>query len=276
MAIVETALERAKQQRAQDPSHPPVTAFAPAHAASRRGEPELFVAPVALDFPGLQPDQMALSSHRILLAKEHASGVADAYRILRTRLLHQLQAHGWNSLAVTSAGPGEGKSLTSLNLALSVASERRRNVFLIDLDLRKPSLCRYLGVYPPTALGEYLSGDARVEDVFFSITNNLIVAGGLRQYQNSADLLGNERFVEMLAYIRKLDPNALIIADLPPLLSVADALVVAPKLSATVLVVAEGGTKREALTRAREILAGVTLAGIVLNRAKTAVHNYYG
>jgi protein-tyrosine kinase len=278
MTILETALERAKQLRAHQPAPAPQAQVQTAVPAARRRveDAEPIAAPVVFAFQRLEPDPGAVAANRVLLAPSNTlSGVADAYRILRTRLSHRLQSQGWNSLAVTSAGPSEGKSLTALNLSVSIASERKRNVFLLDLDLRKPSLCKYLGIYPQTTIGEYLSGEAKLEDVFFSIDANLMLASGLRQYHNSADLLGSERLLEMLAYIRNADPNALVIADLPPLLSIADALVVAPKLSATLLVVAESGTRREGLTRAREILAGVTLAGVVLNHAKTAIHSYY-
>jgi protein-tyrosine kinase len=148
---------------------------------------------------------------------------------------------------------------------------------LLDLDLRNPSLCQYLGVEPKKGVGDYLSGSADIEELFFSIgVENLSLVGGRSSHENSAELLGGERLNELLAYIGNIDRNALIIADLPPVLSVADALVVAPKLSATLLVVAEGRTSREGLDRATEILSGVTMAGIVLNHSREAVQSYYG
>ncbi|MGH9641794.1 MAG: CpsD/CapB family tyrosine-protein kinase, partial [Terriglobales bacterium] len=181
------------------------------------------------------------------------------------------------SLAVTSAGPDDGKSVTVLNLGLAIANEKKRNVFLLDLDLRNPSLCQYLGVQPRTGIGDYLAGLGGLEDLFFAVgSENLLLAGGHTSHENSSELLGGERLSELLAHIRTLDPNALIIADLPPLLSLADAMVVVPRLSATLLVVAEGKTRRDGLARALEVLTGVTMAGIVLNQSREAVQNYYG
>jgi Mrp family chromosome partitioning ATPase len=164
-----------------------------------------------------------------------------------------------------------------LNLGLAIANEKKRNVFLLDLDLRNPSLCQYLGVHPRTGVGDYLAGLGSLEDIFSAVgSENLILAGGYTSHENSSELLGGERLGDLLAYIRKLDPNALIIADLPPVLSVADAMVVAPKLSATLLVVAEGRTRRDGLARALEVLKAVTMAGVVLNQSLEAVQNYYG
>jgi Mrp family chromosome partitioning ATPase len=275
MTILE-ALEKAKllrqqQQQAQD---------SPAQAARRvrsAANPVTVQAAARLNYTVHVPDPVALRANRVLLTADvRPSAASDAYRILRTRLMHRIESNGWNSFAVTSAGPGEGKSLTVLNLGLAIASERRRNVYLLDLDLRNPSLCRYLGVRTDTGIGQYLAGDGTIENLFFSIgVDNLAVAGGMSTHENSAELLGSERLGELLDHIRQTDPGALILADLPPLLSVADALVVAPRMSATLLVVAEGRTRRDGLARALEVLSGVTLAGIALNHSSAAIQNYY-
>jgi Mrp family chromosome partitioning ATPase len=182
-----------------------------------------------------------------------------------------------SALGIVSAGPDEGKSVTAVNLALAFASEKRRNVFLLDLDLRNPSICRYLGVSPSVELGSCLAQVARAEDSLFRIgVDNLAVAGGVLSHDNSSELLGGAALPEMLAMIRKSDPHALIIADLPPLLQSADAMVIAPQLTTTLLVVGEGIARRENLNRAAEILQGMPLAGVVLNRSREAIEDYYG
>jgi len=274
MTIMEAALERAKKLREQQLG---TAAAAPPVRARRSSDSAPVAKPIQLNFPRLDPDPQVVRESRILIAPEFQhSAVSDAYRILRTRLMHRVDSHGWKSFAITSAGAREGKSVTVLNLGLSIASERRRNVFLLDLDLRNPSLCRYLGVRPRVGIGQYLLGEAPVEDIFYSIgVENLTLAGGLSSCENSAELLGGERFGLLLDHVTKADPSALIIADLPPLLSVADALVVAPKLSATLLVVAEGITRRNALARALDLLGNVTLAGIALNHSSAAVGQYH-
>jgi protein-tyrosine kinase len=272
MTVME-ALEKAKKLQ-QDRSR------SQAPAVPRPSlQPAAPAPPVPLHFPRLSVDQSACEANRVLFApdNDHHSVAFDAYRILRTRLGHRIAAEHWNSLAITSTGPGDGKSVTALNLSLAIANEGKRNVFLLDLDLRNPSLCSHLGVELAKGIGDYLAGSAKLEEIFFSIgVENLTLAGGRTSYKNSAELLGGERLRELIAGIDAMCPNALIIADLPPLINVADALVVAPRLSATLLVVAEGLTRREGLAHALEVLGGVTVAGVVLNHSREAVDKYYG
>jgi protein-tyrosine kinase len=177
---------------------------------------------------------------------------------------------------VTSAGAGEGKTVTSINLAFACAREKKRNVFLLDLDLRNPSVCRYMGVSPRTEIGSVLLGQASPGDALFGVgVDNLIVSGGLTSYENSSELLGGPGLSTLFDHILSIDPQALIIADLPPVLLAADTLVVTPRLSAVVLVVSEGLTRRVQLNRAVEVLSDVNIAGIILNKSRESVEDYY-
>jgi capsular exopolysaccharide synthesis family protein len=181
------------------------------------------------------------------------------------------------SIGILSVVAGEGKSLTSVNLALALARENKQNVFLLDLDLRNPTVCSKLGVAPHAEIGSFLSNAASPEEVFFTIgVDNLALAGGVTSHENSSELLGSGALTKLLESIKNLDPRALVLVDLPPLLVSADALVVAPHLTTTLLVVSEGMTRREHLQRASEVLAGVNVAGVVLNRSGEASKDYYG
>ena len=278
MTIME-AIERAKRLHAQ--KRDVQDADGSSRAVRRR---KLEVAPgtpiASLNFPRVDLDSEVCRQNRLLLPAHVGSDqirAADSYRILRTRLRSRLKTDRLPSIGLVSAGPDEGKSLTAINLALSFANEKRCNVFLIDLDLRNPSVCRYLGVAPPVDLGACLARTARPDEVFFTVgIDQLVVAGGLSSYENSSELLGGTRLTELIEYISSLDPNAMILVDLPPLLQSADAMVVAPHLTAMLLVVSDGITRREHLARANEILHGITVAGVVLNRSREAVENYYG
>jgi Mrp family chromosome partitioning ATPase len=280
MTILE-AIERAKRLREERAQH---ENRAPASEAPvvRRKAVEIKSHPVArLEFETVKIDPNVYEKNRVMMQREqgHAySAVLDSYRILRTRIWHRgVGTERWSSLGMVSAGPGEGKSLTALNLSLAFAREKKNNVFLLDLDLRNPCVCRYLGVTPRVGIGSALSGEAKPQDVFFGIgVENLILAGGVTSYENSSEMLGGDGLANLLAYINSIDPHALIMVDLPPLLISADALVVGPKLSAVLLVVAEGVTRRDQLDRAIEVLSGSTVAGIVLNRSRESVEDYYG
>jgi protein-tyrosine kinase len=280
MTILE-AIEKAKRMHAEKARDSGGQEYVDTAAPTRRRKLEVAPAPVAaLNFTRLSIDPAVYERNRVLISTQletsHARAV-DSYRILRTRLRSRLIAEQSTSFGIISAGPDEGKSLTAINLALSFANEKRRNVFLLDLDLRNPSLCRYLGVSPKVELGNCLAHVARPEDAFFSIgVDNLALAGGISSYDNSSELLGGSALAELLDYVRKLDPHALILVDLPPLLQSADAMVVAPHLTAMLLVVGEGVTRRDHLSRAAELLSGMTVAGVVLNRSREAVEDYYG
>jgi protein-tyrosine kinase len=280
MSILE-ALEKAKRMRAEKTRDADGKEAADAATPVRRRRLEVVPAPVAtLNYARASIDLAVCENNRVLIAAESRhpnSRVEDSYRILRTRLQHRFAAEKSATFGVISAGPGEGKSLTAINLALSFASEKRRNVFLLDLDLRSPRLCRYLGVSPPIEVGTCLAHTARPEEVFFTTEiDNLVMAGGVTSHGNSSELLGGSGLVELLEYIRTTDPYALVIVDMPPVLQSADAMVIAPHLTAMLLVVAEGLTRRDQLSRATEVLSGTTVAGVVLNRSREAIEHYYG
>ena len=160
--VIERALEKLKQAQAQKAgqAYAPVASSASASSAaslSRRRTRERADAPAPrkLAFPQLQVSPKLAEVNRVALPESRLAGnahVGAAYRMVRTRLLHTMTTNNWTTLAITSPEAGEGKSLTALNLALNVARDRTTSVFLIDLDMRNPSICRYLGVQPPQEL----------------------------------------------------------------------------------------------------------------------------
>lgn len=206
---------------------------------------------------------------------QHAS---PAYRMLRTRLLQRCRANNWSSIAITSPGPGEGKSLTALNLALTIARERNNEVFLMDLDMRNPSMCKYLGITPQVEVVDYFQGKANAADLFFSVgIECLNLAGSSSTAANASELLSTTRLSDLLTYIKSVSANPLVLLDLPPVVNTDDALVVAPSVDAVLLIVGEGRTNREELQRAFGLLSEYTVAGIVLNRALESMgSDYYG
>jgi capsular exopolysaccharide synthesis family protein len=199
--------------------------------------------------------------------------------MLRTRILHRARASGWQTVGLTSAAPQDGKSLTAVNLALSLARERNSVVVLLDLDMRNPSVCRTLGITPPNELRDFF--EYRVEtpdDLFMSIgIENLLIAGNITPAENSAELLASSRLEELFAFIRQSTTSPVILIDLPPVLSPEDTLVVAPRLDSLVLVASEGRTPRADLQKAGELLADFQVIGMVLNRSSETVQAYgYG
>lgn len=277
--VIERALEKMRQ--ATEGSKRPANRRATDRAARERA-PRPDPARPKPNFPQITPDSGLAEDNRVLLPTSRAmqdARVGASYRMLRTRLLHKMRSNNWSSLALTSPGAGEGKSLTALNLSLSVARERTFDVFLLDLDMRNPSICNYLGIRPHFELQRYFGGDGRPEDALFSIgVEGLAVAGNVTATDNASELLATGRLEELIEHIKTVSANPIILLDLPPVLVTDEALLVGPKVDATALIVAEGRTRRDSLLRAKQLLADFTFAGVILNRSRETFGSdgYYG
>lgn len=201
-----------------------------------------------------------------------------AYRMLRTRLLHRARTNNWTTIAVTSAGPNDGKTLTVINLALGLAREKSRDVVLLDMDMRNPSVCRALGVQPGYELRDYLEHGNDPQGLFFTVGNeNLLIAGSVTPTEHASELLAGSRFDDLMEIVKRGTVDPIVLIDLPPVLITDDALVVAPKIDAILVVASEGLTDRTDLTKALELLSEFPIAGVVLNRAaETAPDYHYG
>jgi protein-tyrosine kinase len=235
-----------------------------------------------LRFDALRYDAAVCSQHHVMVPETDErmlQAASPSYRIMRTRILQRCRISNWSTLAITSPGPGEGKSITALNLAISLAREGNYDVFLLDLDLRNPSMCRYLGVKPKHEITDLFRGEVAAQDLFFSLSgiDRLSLAGGTVATSEASELLATGYLEELLVCIASISNNPLTLIDLPPVVNTDDALIVAPRVDATVLVVSEGRTARAGLERAVGLLADYTVAGVVLNQAtESSGSEYYG
>jgi len=195
--------------------------------------------------------------------------------MLRTRLLHRARNSNWTTIAVTSAGPNDGKTLTVVNLALSLAREKSREIVLLDLDMRNPSVCRALGVYPGHELRDYLEHGQLIEKLFFTVgSENLLIAGSVTPTENASELLAGAIFDELIATLKRGTVDPIVLIDLPPILVTDDALVLAPRVDAVLVVASEGMTNRSELEKALHLLSEFPVAGVVLNRAAKSSPDY--
>jgi len=280
--VIERALEKLKKTNTEG-SDPLAAAMRHTATATRRREAARSDAPRVVKpiFPRLDYDPNTAALNRVLVPHSPVEDDAHAdaaYRMLRTRVLHRLRAKQWSTLAITSPGAGEGKSVTSINLAVNLARDNSCDVFLLDLDMRNPSICRYLGVRPPNELISYFAGQCEAQEALFSIgLENLAIAGSVAGTGNASELVANDRLEEMIDYIKSIAPNPVILIDLPPVLVTDEALLVAPRVDATLLVVSEGKTRRDSLQKANQLLADFAIAGVVLNRSGETVgkNTYY-
>jgi capsular exopolysaccharide synthesis family protein len=207
---------------------------------------------------------------RLLTSLSNTSTVAEAYRMVRTNLEFARSGRTNQTMLVTSALPGEGKSTTTANLALVLAQTGRR-VILVDADLRRPSQHRLFDVPNTVGLSTLFVMDEPVVEGFLRMTplDNLLVLPSGPLPPNPAELMSSSRMGQIIEMLKK--HAEIVLFDSPPLLGVADASALAPRLDGAVLVVDSGRTRAGVLTHAVEVLgrAQATLWGVVLNKLKT-------
>ena len=204
------------------------------------------------------------------------SRLAESYRSIRTALLLSSADNPVKTIAVTSALPGEGKSVSVANLAVTLA-QSGKTVLIVDADLRRPRQHRMFKVKNTFGLTTYLTDSVEIKDVIKSteIPNLFLVNAGPIP-PNPAELLGSDkmsRFIRMMS-----DESDFVLFDLPPMLEISDALVLGAKVDGVVLVIWGDRTSREALKKAREKLdlLKVRTLGVIINNVSVP-HNatYY-
>jgi Mrp family chromosome partitioning ATPase len=214
---------------------------------------------------------------RVMLGEKRDERAVSAYKMLRTRTLARMRQNDWHIIGVTSPGQGDGKSLTSLNLALSLAREQTLSVVLAELDLRRSSVCQHLGVDPVRGLPDFLEGKAKLESVLFrpAGTERIAVLPNTEIYENSSETLSSPLVADLIEQLRGDDKGRIVICDLPPYLVTDDVLAFTPLVDAFLIVVNEGSTPRDVLKKGLDILRDMPILGVVLNRSDEATSGYY-
>jgi capsular exopolysaccharide synthesis family protein len=150
------------------------------------------------------------------------SPVAEQYRILRTHLQQADKGNPPKVLAITSAIHGEGKSVTSVNLAITLAKElNKKSILLVDADLRRGSIARVLGLKPEKGFADILTGETSLEESLMSIgIDNLHILLSGHRPSNPAELIGSQKVKEFVSDVkRKYD---YVIFDCPPVIAITD------------------------------------------------------
>lgn len=199
----------------------------------------------------------------------HGGVVSDEVKLLRTQVLQRLEELGGNSLLVTSARPGEGKTFTAVNLAVSIAHEVSRTALLVDADIRKPSIHERFGLGNPAGLSDYLVAKAEVAQLLVNPglpRLTLLPAGN--SLDNSAELLGSPRMGDLVDELKHRYPDRVLVFDSPSLLTTADALVFSRQVDGVLLVVEAERTARADVARALELLGGCPIVGLVYNKSR--------
>ena len=210
-----------------------------------------------------------------LLSNGVPQNFSEAFKTVRTNVLFSSADEGMRSLVITSAGPGEGKSLVASNLAIAMAQAGQR-VLLIDADMRRPRVHEIFGGDQEPGLSNVLSGNAKTsEAVHKSTVTGLWLMNAGHIPPNPAELLASRRYTELIASLRTHFDWVLL--DTPPVMVVTDSSIVANQASGVVFVVGADNTSRQAARSAIEQLdaASAHVVGSVLNKVDLVRNPYY-
>lgn len=212
-------------------------------------------------------EKAVLRKNRVLTDHDPVA-IRECYQLLRTQVLQRFKEEHWKTLAVTSPGVGAGKTLTAINLAISMAKELAYTVVLVDANLRRPSLLQRLGLGALPGLSEYLTDLIPIEELLVRpyFLEDLIVLPGGRAVENSAEMLNSPKMERLVADLKASADKCIIVFDMPPVLTTAETLAFSPQVDAALLVIEDGVTKRADIVRAMDRLSTTNILGTVLNK----------
>jgi protein-tyrosine kinase len=279
VSFINKALEKAKSLHRQKVESGP----APSQAPPQAPVPDLDEVTGFVETPGeihytytrqMAVDMDSLRRNRLIVDGSDPTA-GEAYKLLRTQIMQRTEREGLNTLMVTGPRPHEGKTLTTINLAIAISQKVGQTVLLVDGDLRLPSVHRYLDLPLGPGLVDYLTSG-------YPITESLVHPEGLADLvvlpagnstSRSAELLSSPLMVDLVRELKHFYPDRYVLFDLPPLLY-ADPLAFAPLVDGIIVVVEAGSTPREEITRAMGMLKEFPLLGFVLNKIDPITLSY--
>ena len=205
-----------------------------------------------------------------LLLPGMVGAAAHSFKMLRTQVMQRMKSRGWNTLAVMSAAPDEGKTFVATNLAIAIAADPDSTALLVDLDLRAPRLHRRFGFEPDVGVENCLRGEAELSAALVNPEgySDLLLLPARGPVEHSSELLASGRARSLFRDIKERYTNRVVIYDLPPMLGSDDALTFAPQVDAVLVVVGDERTKREELMRCFELIREIPVVGTVLNGSR--------
>jgi protein-tyrosine kinase len=224
-----------------------------------------------VDFDYLQENHIVVGENYPLVAEE--------YKLLRTHILHKTKKDNLNTIMFAGPRPNEGKSLTTINLAISIAQEIDQTVLIVDGDLRSPSIHKYFGVSGRKGLVDFLKGGVPIPDLLIHPEGigELVILPGGKPAGDAAELIKSPQMVDLVHELKHCYHDRYVLFDLPPLLNFADAMAFAPLVDGIVLVVEVGRSSKEDIGKCLEMLKAFNVLGFVLNKVKNKEkeQNYY-
>jgi len=252
--------------------HLPALAVIPAVAPAARRKA------LAATSGALQKNGQASTNPELLMNVDGRSPLAESYRHLRTSVLLSTAGRAPKALLVTSSLPGEGKTTTAVNTALSLA-QTGASVVIVDADMRRPRLRGIFGLDATAGLSSILSSEMSDDEMAALVHHdpasdlNILTSGPIPP--NPAELLGSEQMRRLVLALQRKFTHVVI--DSPPIASFTDGVLISTMVDGVLLVVHGGKSSRHVVRRSRQLLqdVGAKIFGVVLNNINLRAHDYY-
>jgi exopolysaccharide/PEP-CTERM locus tyrosine autokinase len=294
VSIIEKAAGRLDRNKAEKAPVPPaheardaLGTFDPVEAAVAAMPEPLLDAHRAAPKPARQVSINLEQLHRLgmVTPEGERTPVSEEFRIIKRPLIKAAFNRGFdgskrhaNLIMVTSSLPGEGKTFCAINLAMSIAMEMDHTVLLVDADVARPSIPRYLGIDAQEGLMDVLTNDKLdLSDVMLRTnvdTLRLLPAG--QSHRNATELLASLSMSNLLDEIAKRYPDRIVIFDSPPLLLTSEARALAAQMGQIVMVVEAETTTQHAVKDALRLLGSDDNVSLIYNKAHAFGGNNYG
>ena len=264
------AVGKARSESVSPPRETPLRVVTPEprpaptgrHKDASSGRPELSRFPVSdADFERFEM--------RFGIGPGQQSTFNNAFRMVRTQILQELQQNDGQIIGVTSPTPRNGKTVCSIHLARACARRQGQAVVLADLNLQRPLLAGYLDARDFASGIGYLRGEGSAENYLTRVGNtNLLLFMSDRGTSQSAELLSSSRLRDGLRAFRNIAPGTVVIVNLPPIIGSDDVMSVLPELDGVIMVAAAGESKFGEIEEAAKMIPKEKLLCALLNKAK--------
>jgi protein-tyrosine kinase len=223
----------------------------------------------------MELDQALLDRHRVI-AHQKTHPASWAFDVLRTQVLQQMDENGWRTLAITSPTMESGKSLVSINLAMSIAHQTDRTALLVDFDLRRPRIAPMLGLHRSISLNEVLAGQATLADAMVNPgLPRLVVLPTNRPVLKASEVLSSAKVGGLITELRERYSDRIVVFDLPPILAADDVMAILPRIDCVLMVVGSGMSTEKEIEESMARLTKANVLGVVLNKDRTPTTNAY-
>lgn len=216
-----------------------------------------------------------LEENRIVSHLPHGSATS-LFSSLRTKVLQKMEEHNWQTVAIVSPTQESGKTVVSINLAISIANQPQKTAMLVDFDLRKPKVAQYLGIQAKYSLNEYLEGTAELASVIINPSiQHLTVLPTMQPVERPSEILSSNRVKSLIKELKDRYDSRIVLIDLPPALNADDAMLLFPEVDCVLLVIANGVSTELEIEDTLHLIPKDKLLGVVYNKAEEEQKSYY-